>query len=111
MDPTSLIVSLISGIIGGNVAGAAMQDKNLGVLGNSITGLIGGGAGSYILQALDLFQRSAGTSGLSMETPAIIDAAPQRKPRRVNFPLSSDIDLHSFIISLLHCKTPPIVNL
>lgn len=54
MDPhtINLIVSLISGIIGGNIAGAAMPDKNLGGVVNSLAGLVGGGIGGYILKAL-----------------------------------------------------------
>ena len=33
MDMTGLLVSPISGAVGGNVAGAALADKNLGPLG------------------------------------------------------------------------------
>ena len=40
-----LIIQLISGAIGGNIAGAAMKQYNLGTVGNSIAGLIGGGVG------------------------------------------------------------------
>jgi uncharacterized membrane protein YeaQ/YmgE (transglycosylase-associated protein family) len=53
MDVANMIISLISGIIGGNVAGAAMPaDKNLGAIGNSVAGFFGGGIGNYVLQAL-----------------------------------------------------------
>ena len=52
MDMTSLLISLISGAVGGNIAGAAMQDKSLGTLGNSIAGVIGGGVGAQIIGAL-----------------------------------------------------------
>jgi uncharacterized membrane protein YeaQ/YmgE (transglycosylase-associated protein family) len=45
MDITSLIVEAISGAVGGNVAGAAMKEKSLGPVGNSITGILGGGLG------------------------------------------------------------------
>jgi hypothetical protein len=48
----ALIIQLISGIVGGNVAGAALKDKSLGTLGNSLAGLVGGGLGGQILQAL-----------------------------------------------------------
>jgi uncharacterized membrane protein YeaQ/YmgE (transglycosylase-associated protein family) len=48
----SLIIQLISGAVGGNVAGAAMKDYNLGTLGNSIAGIVGGGIGGQILSAL-----------------------------------------------------------
>lgn len=54
MDIVNLIISLVSGVVGGNVAGAAMPEKNLGALGNTIAGLIGGGAGSFILKALGI---------------------------------------------------------
>ena len=52
MDTTTLIINLISGAVGGNAAGAAMPDKSLGTLGNSLTGIVGGGIGGTILQAL-----------------------------------------------------------
>ncbi len=44
-----LIIQLISGAVGGNVAGAVMKDQNLGTLGNSIAGIVGGGIGGQIL--------------------------------------------------------------
>lgn len=52
MDLINIAISLISGAIGGNVAGAAMPDKSLGGIGNTLAGLIGGGAGNFILKAL-----------------------------------------------------------
>jgi uncharacterized membrane protein YeaQ/YmgE (transglycosylase-associated protein family) len=52
MDILTLIVSLVSGGVGGNVAGALMKDKSLGTLWNTVSGIIGGGAGSVILSAL-----------------------------------------------------------
>lgn len=47
-----LIIQLISGAVGGNIAGAALKQYNLGTLGNSIAGLIGGGVGAQIIGAL-----------------------------------------------------------
>ena len=38
--------------VGGNIAGAAMKQYNLGAIGNSIAGLIGGGIGAQIIGAL-----------------------------------------------------------
>lgn len=52
MDITSLLVEAVSGAVGGNVAGAAMKEKSLGTVGNSIAGLVGGGLGGTILQAV-----------------------------------------------------------
>ena len=45
MNFVNLIISLLSGAVGGNVAGAAMKDKSLGTLGNSLSGILGGGIG------------------------------------------------------------------
>lgn len=58
----SLIISLISGLIGGNLAGSALGEKSLGTIGNSISGLIGGAAGSYILKAIGLLGTIAAAS-------------------------------------------------
>ena len=47
-----LIIQLISGAVGGNIAGSAMKQYSLGTVGNSIAGLIGGGVGAQIIGAL-----------------------------------------------------------
>lgn len=52
MDMVTLVTNLISGLIGGNLLGAAWKEKSLGAIGNSIAGLIGGAAGGYIAQAV-----------------------------------------------------------
>jgi uncharacterized membrane protein YeaQ/YmgE (transglycosylase-associated protein family) len=54
MDIVSLIINLVSGAVGGNIAGAAMKDKNLGVLLNSVAGVLGGGAGAAVLKMLGM---------------------------------------------------------
>jgi hypothetical protein len=48
-----LIISLLSGIAGGNIAGAALKDKGLGTFGNSAAGFFGGGIGAAILRAIE----------------------------------------------------------
>lgn len=48
----NLIISLISGAIGGNIAGASMPKKDPGAVTNTVAGLIGGGLGDFILKAL-----------------------------------------------------------
>lgn len=58
MDILNLIISLVSGAIGGNVAGAAMPQKNLGPIINTIAGLIGGGVGDFILKAAGVLAAS-----------------------------------------------------
>ena len=45
------IISLISGAVGGNIAAAVLRDQNLGTVGNSIAGILGGGIGAVFLQA------------------------------------------------------------
>src|SRR5262245_26147725 len=54
MDITNLIISLVGGAIGGNIAGPATKEKNLGVVGNTLAGIVGGPLGVYILQALNI---------------------------------------------------------
>jgi uncharacterized membrane protein YeaQ/YmgE (transglycosylase-associated protein family) len=48
----NLIIQLISGAVGGNVAGSALKDYSLGTLGNSVAGAVGGAGGGWILQSL-----------------------------------------------------------
>jgi uncharacterized membrane protein YeaQ/YmgE (transglycosylase-associated protein family) len=60
MDLVGLLISVISGAVGGNIAGAAMQDKSLGTLGNSIAGILGGGLGGALLRALGMLGQSGG---------------------------------------------------
>ena len=67
MNIVSLIIQLISGAVGGNVAGAAMKQNSLGPIGNSIAGIVGGGLGGTILQAV----MGAASSG-SMDLGTIV---------------------------------------
>lgn len=66
MDIVKLLVSLISGAVGGNIAGAAVKENNLGAVANSVIGLLGGVGGDYILQALDLFSKAPATTGFDV---------------------------------------------
>lgn len=47
-----LIIQLVSGAVGGNIAGALMKKSSMGVALNSIAGIVGGGIGGQILQAV-----------------------------------------------------------
>jgi len=47
-----LIISLIAGAVGGNVAGGLLKNLNQGTLVNSISGIVGGGLGGTILSML-----------------------------------------------------------
>ena len=56
-----LMVQLFAGAIGGNAAGAALKDYGLGMLGNTITGAIGGGVvGQALLALLPVLAGGAG---------------------------------------------------
>jgi hypothetical protein len=48
----NLVIQLIAGAVGGNAAGAAIKDVNLGTVGNSIAGAIGGGVAGQLVQAM-----------------------------------------------------------
>lgn len=58
-----LIVQLISGAVGGNVAGAALKNLSLGTALNSIVGIVGGGLGGQILGMLGV---SAGGGAMDL---------------------------------------------
>ena len=45
------VVSLITGGVGGNIAGALFKNLSLGTVGNSIAGVVGGGLGGQLLTA------------------------------------------------------------
>jgi hypothetical protein len=59
----NLIIQLISGVVGGNAAGAALKDYNLGNIGNTIAGAIGGVGGGQLLQAIIPALASAAAGG------------------------------------------------
>ena len=48
MDLTAVLIQLISGAIGGNVAGVANKAKSLGPLLNTILGALGGLGGGHL---------------------------------------------------------------
>lgn len=52
MDIVSLLIQLLSGAAGGNIAGSLARNVDLGPLGNTIAGAVGGGAGGQILSSL-----------------------------------------------------------
>jgi len=54
---TQVIVALISGGVGGNIAGAVMKNLSLGAVGNTIVGLIGGGLGGQLLLMAGVLQK------------------------------------------------------
>jgi uncharacterized membrane protein YeaQ/YmgE (transglycosylase-associated protein family) len=61
----NLIIQLIAGALGGNAAGATMKNLDLGTLGNTIAGAIGGaGGGTLLTTLLPLLQGAAGNVDL-----------------------------------------------
>lgn len=56
MNTTALIIQLVSGAIGGNVGGLLIgslrSESNLGLVGNSIVGVIAGGLGGEFLSKM-----------------------------------------------------------
>ncbi|MCB0704185.1 MAG: hypothetical protein KDC34_02705 [Saprospiraceae bacterium] len=63
-----LIIQLISGAVGGNVAGSLMKKLSLGTLWNSVAGIIGGGLGGQVLGMLGM----AATGDGSMDLASIL---------------------------------------
>lgn len=59
----ALIIQLISGAVGGNVAGSVLKNLSLGPVLNSVIGILGGGIGSQILGSVGL---GAATSGMDI---------------------------------------------
>jgi hypothetical protein len=61
-----LIIQLISGAAGGNIAGALLKELSLGPVGNSIVGILGGGLGGQLLGILGAGGTAAAAGGLDI---------------------------------------------
>lgn len=48
------LISLLSGAVGGNLAGAVLKKYSLGTLWNSVVGILGGGLGAQLLGMLNV---------------------------------------------------------
>jgi len=48
----NLIIQLVTGGIGGNLAGALMKKSSLGLVGNTLAGVVGGGVGGQVVSML-----------------------------------------------------------
>lgn len=64
---TQLIIQLISGAVGGNLAGSLMKDSSMGTLWNSVAGIAGGGIGGQILGMLGM-----GAAGGALDISSIL---------------------------------------
>ena len=49
-----LIIQLVSGAVGGNIAGSLLKNSSLGTLWNSVAGILGGGLGGSLLGMIGL---------------------------------------------------------
>ncbi|RUO98209.1 hypothetical protein [Hyphomicrobium sp.] len=63
MEYIPLLLQVVSGALGGNVAGSLLKSLSLGMLGNTITGIVGGGIGSLIVD--EVFSSASGMGVLS----------------------------------------------
>jgi len=58
----------VAGAAGGNLAGSLLKQYNLGTLGNSIAGIVGGGLGGQLLGMLI----GSGASGGGMDLGSLV---------------------------------------
>ena len=49
-----ILINLAVGAAGGNIAGALLKNKSLGVMWNSVVGVLGGGLGYFLLGLIGL---------------------------------------------------------
>ncbi len=68
MDPLALIIQLVSGAAGGNIAGSLLKNSTLGNVGNTVAGGIGGLLGGSILNSALGVTKAAAASGLDVGT-------------------------------------------
>ena len=64
----ALLINLIGGAVGGNLAGGLLKKLSLGTLWNSVVGIIGGGLGGQLLSAIGVL----GTQGGGLDIGSII---------------------------------------
>lgn len=67
-----LIIQLVSGAVGGNLAGKLMKNSSLGTLWNSIVGILGGGLGGTVLGMLGHTGAEAAEASTSMDLSSIL---------------------------------------
>jgi hypothetical protein len=71
-----LIISLISGAAGGNVVGRLLKNLDLGLLGNSIAGILGGGVGTWLIGAMSggAVDAAGGAAAAGLDIGSIIQS-------------------------------------
>src|SRR5262245_33427515 len=73
MSMTALIIQLIAGALGGHAAGNFRKDTNLGPMGNTIAGALGGGVVGQLLSAILGLSGTVAASGI--DVGSIVSAA------------------------------------
>jgi hypothetical protein len=75
MDLVGILVQLIAGGVGGNGIAAVLKQVNLGPVGNTIAGAIGGWAGTWLASMIpglsDLVGGAAATAGSGLDIGAL----------------------------------------
>jgi hypothetical protein len=67
------LISLISGAAGGNIVGSLAKKLDLGVAGNSVAGILGGGLGQWLIGLLGVGgAAAAGSSGSGLDIGSIL---------------------------------------
>ena len=66
MDILPLVIQLVSGAAGGNLAGKLMPKNSMGTLLNSVVGILGGGLGGQVLGMLGMGGGADAASGLDI---------------------------------------------
>ena len=69
-----LLIQLVSGAAGGNLAGGLLKKFSLGALGNSIVGILGGGLGGQLLGMLGGGGAEAAATAGGLDLGAIISS-------------------------------------
>ncbi len=67
-----LIIQLVSGAVGGNVAGKILKNLSLGTLGNTIAGILGGGLGGWIFEMWGLPGGEMAEASTGLPLPTIL---------------------------------------
>lgn len=68
----NLVIQLVAGAVGGNAAGVMLKQFNLGPLGNSIAGVIGGGLGGQFLSSILTGGAAAPGAGGPLDVGALL---------------------------------------
>jgi hypothetical protein len=74
MNTIALIIQLVCGAAGGNIAGNLMKKFNLGPVWNSVVGILGGGLGGQLLGALGVGGAAATTAGGGLDLGGIVSS-------------------------------------